>query len=115
MASNPYTNKVQLANGTVLMDLTADTVTADKLLSGTTAHDKSGAPITGTILGVGEIWCTDKNVTPESVLGFGTWELIRKSVFTWGEMKKHTWGELKQDTWRHDKYRKCVYVWLRTA
>lgn len=34
--------------GKTLIDLTADTVTADKVLSGYTAHDKSGAPITGT-------------------------------------------------------------------
>lgn len=33
---------------TVLVDLTEDTVTADKLLQGYTAHDKSGALITGT-------------------------------------------------------------------
>ena len=34
--------------GKTLIDLTADTVTADKLLSTYTAHDKSGAPITGS-------------------------------------------------------------------
>lgn len=34
--------------GKTLIDLTADTVTADKLLSTYTAHDKSGAPIAGT-------------------------------------------------------------------
>lgn len=34
--------------GKTLIDLTADTVTADKILSTYTAHDKSGAPITGT-------------------------------------------------------------------
>ncbi|WP_419564930.1 hypothetical protein [Phascolarctobacterium succinatutens] len=34
--------------GKTLIDLTADTVTADKLLSTYTAHDKSGALITGT-------------------------------------------------------------------
>lgn len=33
---------------TVLVDLTADTVTADTLMQGYTAHDKSGALITGT-------------------------------------------------------------------
>lgn len=49
MASNPYNNKIVLADGTVLMDLTSDTVAADKMLSGYTAHDKSGAPVTGSI------------------------------------------------------------------
>lgn len=34
--------------GKTLIDLTADTVTADKLLSTYTAHDKSGALVTGT-------------------------------------------------------------------
>lgn len=46
MASK-YVNKVVYGSN-VLMDLTGDTVTADKVLSGFTAHDKSGAPITGT-------------------------------------------------------------------
>lgn len=49
MASNPYVNKVELADGTVKLDLTGDTVEAGKMLSGTKAHDKSGAPVTGTI------------------------------------------------------------------
>ena len=34
--------------GKTLIDLTADTVTAGKILSGATAHDKSGAAIVGT-------------------------------------------------------------------
>lgn len=40
-------NKV-VYGGTVLIDLTGDTVTADKVLTGYTAHDKSGTTITGT-------------------------------------------------------------------
>lgn len=47
MANNQYVNKVDYA-GQTLIDLTSDTVTADKLFSGYTAHDKSGAIITGT-------------------------------------------------------------------
>ena len=43
-------NKVVL-NNEVQLDLTADTVTADKLLKGYTAHDKSGASIVGTYEG----------------------------------------------------------------
>lgn len=35
-------------NGSTLIDLTGDTVAADKLLEGYTAHDKAGAKITGT-------------------------------------------------------------------
>lgn len=40
-------NKV-IFGSTVLIDLTADTVTADKILASYTAHDASGAIITGT-------------------------------------------------------------------
>lgn len=40
-------NKV-IYGGTTLIDLTADTVTADKLAKNVTAHDKSGTIITGT-------------------------------------------------------------------
>lgn len=45
MAQN--NNKI-IYGGKVLIDLTSDTVTADKLAEGITAHDKSGAIITGT-------------------------------------------------------------------
>ena len=44
---NKYINKLVVGNETKF-DLTADTVTADRLLKDITAHDKSGAPITGT-------------------------------------------------------------------
>lgn len=46
MATNENVNKV-VYGGDVLIDLTGDTVSKDKLLSGITAHDKSGAKITG--------------------------------------------------------------------
>lgn len=41
-----YINKV-IYGGKTLIDLTGDTITPDKLLKDVTAHDKSGAPITG--------------------------------------------------------------------
>lgn len=47
MATNAYRNKV-IFGDTVLIDLTADTVTKDKILAGFTAHDQTGAAITGT-------------------------------------------------------------------
>ena len=47
MASNPYVNKVVFGSST-LIDLTSDTVVAGKLARGYTAHDASGAAITGT-------------------------------------------------------------------
>lgn len=45
--ANQYVSKVVLGSET-LIDLTSDTVTADKLAYGVKAHDKSGAQITGT-------------------------------------------------------------------
>lgn len=47
--ANQYVNKVDLADGTTLIDISGDTITADKMLYGYTAHDKSGKPITGSI------------------------------------------------------------------
>lgn len=47
MADGQFVNKV-VYGGNTLIDLTADTITASDLASGVTAHDKSGATITGT-------------------------------------------------------------------
>lgn len=47
-------NKIEYF-GQVLIDLTQDTVTADKLLKGYTAHDKSGNIIVGTHECSGEV------------------------------------------------------------
>lgn len=46
--ANANVNKVVLQSGEILIDLTGDSITPDKLAKGITAHDKSGAPITGT-------------------------------------------------------------------
>ena len=46
--ANSYNNKIVLASGEVLIDLTGDTVDAAHVLDGFTFHDKSGAPVTGT-------------------------------------------------------------------
>ena len=57
-------NKVQIVRGNqteTLIDLTADTVAADKVLSGYTAHDASGATITGSI--------ATRTVTPTATKG----------------------------------------------
>ena len=115
MASNPYVNRVQTADGTVLIDISGDTVTAGSILSGITAHDGSGAPVVGTMLQVGSLYATEAKVDPASILGFGTWMLIRESRMTWGEMARRTWRELKQDTWGHRIFCPVVYVWKRTA
>ena len=38
-----------IINGETVVDLRNDTVSADKLLKGAKAHDKTGAAITGTL------------------------------------------------------------------
>lgn len=48
MANNEYRNKVVLADGTVLMDLTGDDVRAQDVLAGKKFHLPSGAQGTGT-------------------------------------------------------------------
>lgn len=53
MANNPYVNKVELADGQTLIDISSDTVTPSSLMRGYTAHDASGASITGTAEGGG--------------------------------------------------------------
>lgn len=47
MATNQHINKV-VVNNSVILDLSEDTVTADSLSKGVTAHDKSGQQIVGT-------------------------------------------------------------------
>lgn len=47
--SNPYVNKVQLADGTTILDISSDTVTAADVSVGVTFHLKSGASGTGTL------------------------------------------------------------------
>lgn len=48
MPNNQYNSKVVLSDGTVMIDLTGDTITPSDLAQGITAHDMSGAPIVGT-------------------------------------------------------------------
>ena len=58
MPNNKYINKVVI-NDTTLLDLTEDSVTPKTLVEGATAHDKSGAAITGTAINTGNenyIW-----------------------------------------------------------
>lgn len=43
-----YNSKIVLGNGTVLMDLTGDTVDESHVLAGSTFHDKTGAPKEGS-------------------------------------------------------------------
>lgn len=47
--SNPYVNKVQLADGTTILDISSDTITAADVSVGVTFHLGSGATGTGTL------------------------------------------------------------------
>lgn len=47
MAENQYVNKV-IFGGQTLIDISGDTIDPTKVLRGYTAHNKSGAPITGS-------------------------------------------------------------------
>lgn len=60
-----YNSKIIFA-GETLIDLTSDTVTADKLAQGATAHDKSGAPIVGT--NTFDADTSDANATADEIL-----------------------------------------------
>lgn len=49
MATNPYNNKIQLSDGTILIDLTQDTVTsAADIIAGKVGHLADGSIVTGT-------------------------------------------------------------------
>lgn len=48
MADNDYVNKVELSDGSTLIDLTGDTATASDVVRGKTLHLASGALATGT-------------------------------------------------------------------
>lgn len=46
---NQYVNKVQLADGTVILDVSSDTITVSDVSVGVTFHLPSGATGTGTL------------------------------------------------------------------
>ena len=71
-------NKVQLADGTVLMDITDDTVTVNSLLLGSTAHGANGESITGEFQPFDELDITiypanwsDNQSWPENIVPMG--------------------------------------------
>lgn len=66
-------NKVVLGENT-LIDLTGDTVSADKLAKGTTAHDMAGEPIVGTMeAGGGKVYTFTNGLTETD--GTVKWDL----------------------------------------
>ena len=78
MANNTYVNKV-IFGGDVIMDISADTIAANKLLSGYTAHDKSGAPITGECTFDSDT--TDADATTDEILA-GKYAYVNKTKLT---------------------------------
>ena len=58
-------NKV-IYNGNILIDLTADTIIADKLLNGYNAHGSNGESIIGTMQNNGAISATMDGLTTTS-------------------------------------------------
>lgn len=83
-------NKITYGN-TTLIDLTSDTVTAETLLEGYTAHDANGNIIRGTLVQssfdiddvypVGSIYMNATNVSPATLFG-GTWERLSNGVLS---------------------------------
>lgn len=64
-------NKVQLANGETIIDISDSTVTPETLAEGVTAHDASGQKITGKMVpGGGKTVQTDWNQTDETAPDF---------------------------------------------
>lgn len=102
--ANTYVNKVQLADGTSLIDISDSTVTADKILQGYTAYGADGQKLTGTATGSGGVTVTDvANTTGTTcVITTGseptpseTWEtLYRGNVGWWlgaGDVYPYCW------------------------
>ena len=83
---------------TVLVDLTGDTVTADKLLKGATAHDAAGEPITGTM--ESGIDTSDATATPddmrEGTTAYVNGEKVTGTIPLWNGIN---WNTPKDVTW----------------
>lgn len=88
MAENEHVNKVELSDGTVLVDLTEDTVEAGNLLRGETAHSASGAQVTGTVDVAGTISTSDIDdvVSDQSPTGTASLRLTGLS-YLWTKIK----------------------------
>lgn len=87
MADNKYINKVVI-NDTTLLDLTADSVTPKTLVEGATAHDKSGAAITGTVINTGKgthVWAKHAygDIYEETITSLGTTKPDDARSFSW--------------------------------
>lgn len=85
--ANKYINKVVI-NDTTLLDLTEDSVTPKTLVEGATAHDKSGAAITGTVINTGKgthLWAKHAygDIYEETITSLGTTKPDDARSFGW--------------------------------
>lgn len=78
-------SKIVLGDGTVLIDLTQDNVTADKMLKGTTAHGADGERITGTC----EYDANTQDATATAAEILATKTAYNKGVKITGSMKNN--------------------------
>lgn len=83
MAINKVTMKDPNGGGKVLIDLTSDTVTPEELLTGITAHDKTGKAIVGT---------RSENMLTMTAVPLNTVDLINKYHDQYS-------ADLPDDTW----------------
>ena len=112
-------NKVEYA-GKVLLDLTEDTVSPDKLVIGATAHDKTGAKIIGTLEDVGssenncEAYLVD--VTNPTVSFKKTSGTIKAYGYAYATTKSQ-WGGSSTTVYSFDgtNYYKAAYYGSPTA
>ena len=120
-------NKITYGNDT-LIDLTSDTVTAETLLEGYTAHDANGDLIRGTLVQssfdiddvypVGSIYMNINSTNPATLFG-GTWEQMPNGVLSSAGNERFMVPHADK-TYRYSMhYLKFndvpIYVWKRTA
>lgn len=86
-------NKIQLADGTVLVDLTSDTVTPSSLAAGFTAHDATGNQIVGEF--AVDSYTKDETLLPDTAVIFGlSNDAVPNDIFDWiGAFNTHFWGK----------------------
>lgn len=107
-------NKVQLSDGTTLMDLTQDTVTPQTLLSGATAHNAAGEQISGAVApvryDVAQDLTSDQKKQARDNIGASATVTMRKVTLTTAEWNSST----KQQTVvvsgiLADTTKQCIY------
>ncbi len=94
MANNPYVNKVQLADGTSLIDLSSDTAVASDVAQGKYFHLATGERVQGTASGGGTTWETEKDGSYTIYSSSPNYMLIANytTAFASGETYRVTWG-----------------------